>query len=209
MFNLKNYLLLSILFFITACGGDSYRGERLPPDAVILAFGDSITYGYNANREQSYPAHLTTLSGRTVVNAGVSGERAEEARHRIDLELDRHQPQLVIIELGGNDFLARRSEALVKEDLRAIIRAVKGRDIEVALVAVPILTPAAVIVGRASDASLYKELAKEEGILLIPNHLSKILSDEELRSDQIHSNAKGYRLLAEAIDRALREANLL
>jgi len=66
-------LWLSLLLSLTACG-DSQRLERLQATDTILAFGDSLTSGKGTSPETAYPAVLAQLTGRTVVNAGISVE---------------------------------------------------------------------------------------------------------------------------------------
>lgn len=66
---------------LTACSGPAM--EPLERDEAILAFGDSLTEGMGASREQSYPSRLAELSGHPVVNAGVSGEVTAEGVERL------------------------------------------------------------------------------------------------------------------------------
>ena len=75
-------LLIIALVFLQACSDEKQKFE-LTDSAVILAFGDSLTFGTGANPEQSYPAQLAKLTGRTVINAGVPGEISEKALERL------------------------------------------------------------------------------------------------------------------------------
>src|SRR5690606_14237151 len=119
------------------------------------------------------------------------------------------KPALTIIELGGNDFLRRRAAADVKEDLRAIVRAVREAGALPVLVGVPEPSAFAAVTGRLADSPIYAALAAEEDALLIEDALSDVLSEGSLRADPIHPNAAGYRLLAERIADALARAGLL
>lgn len=205
---IKYISIIVMSIVIMACGDKPQKYDRLSSGATVLAFGDSVTFGYGVDPKDSYPTILTELSYWNVINAGISGERADQAKARIDGVLAEHQPQLVIIELGGNDFLQRRNAKAVKEDLRAIIQSVKSHGAIPVLVAVPALSPIAAMTGQPSDADLYKELAKEEKINLIPNVFSDILGQENLKQDHVHPNQAGYRVLAEGIYQALSRMGL-
>lgn len=171
----------------------------VPAGATVLALGDSITHGTGAASGQDWPRLLAGMTGWHIVNAGIPGDTAQNARGRIGPLLNEHRPALIIIELGGNDFLRRRSPVAVKEDLRDILRQAKASGAQVLLLAVPAPSLLAAVASRLSDAPLYQALAKEEGVGLVPDVLSDVLSDEELRADQIHPNAAGYRQLAEGL----------
>lgn len=171
----------------------------MPRGAVVLAFGDSITAGVGASQGPAYPALLAAETGWQVINAGVSGDTARAAGARLAPLLRANQPDLVIIELGGNDFLRQTPAAQVRDYLREIIRQAQASGARVALVAVPRLSLLRASIGALSDSPIYAELAEEEGVILIPDVLSEILSDNNLRADDIHPNALGYQQLAHGI----------
>ena len=160
----------------------------------IVAFGDSITYGYGAKPDHSYPSILQKLSGIDVVNAGRNGETTAEGLKRLPVILKRHKPDLLILCEGGNDFLQGVDEVQIKENLRTMIQEAKGEGVEVVLIAVPRLT-----LFGLDDAPLYEELAEEENVLLIDDLLEEILSTPSLKSDRIHPNEKGYERLAKEV----------
>jgi acyl-CoA thioesterase-1 len=196
------------VLLITACS-DSLKYETLAPGAVVLAFGDSVTHGTGAKEGEDYPNRLAQHSGWDVVNAGIPGDTARSAKSRIENLLQEIEPALVIVELGGNDFLRRYPDTEVKEDLRVILRAVKESGATAVLVGVPELSVFRAGVGSLSDSAIYAELAKEEKVLLVNGVFSSVLSDAALRADQIHPNAEGYRKLADGIAAALTGAGLL
>lgn len=175
----------------------------LAGDATVLAFGDSLTHGTGTSRDKAYPARLQALIGRRVINAGVPGEVTAEGRQRLPAALAEYRPDLVLLCLGGNDFLQRRDPAATKRDLAALIETLQGRDIPVLLIAVPELT----LLG--GDHALYAELAGQYQVPLLTGELNRILRDAELKSDRIHANAAGYTELAEAVAARLREAGAL
>ena len=152
---------------------------------------------------------MAQISRWNVVNAGVPGDMARDAGKRLSGLLDQHRPDLVIIELGGNDFLRKRSPALVREDLREMLVRVREFGAVPVLVAVPRLSLLRASTGMLEDEQLYAKLAIEEQVLLIDEVFSEVLSEEALRADRIHPNAAGYQSLAEGIAAGLREAGLL
>lgn len=203
------YPLLVVLALIALAACDRHR-PHYPPlagDAVVLAFGDSVTHGTGGGGT-SYPALLAEMTGWRVINAGIPGDTARRARARIDGLLERHRPDLVIVELGGNDFLRKHPEDQVREDLRSIVAAVRDSGAIPALVAVPRLSLLRATTGSLTDAPLYRELAAAEEALLIEAVFSGVLSQDSLLADPIHPNAEGYRVLAEGILDALRGAGL-
>lgn len=192
-------LLLFILLFMAGCDQQPQL-RPLATDARILAFGDSLTYGTGTTREQSYPAVLQGLLQREVINAGIPGEVSAAGRERLPQLLQREQPQLVILTHGGNDFLRRLDLQATKANLQTMIDSCRQSGAEVVLVGVPqfglFLSP----------APFYAELTEANGLPYLDETLSDILSDRDLKSDTIHPNAKGYRLLAEALAELIKDA---
>ena len=201
------YLLLFGL--LGACSGDQVSYEPVPSGATVLAFGDSVTYGVGANAATNYPTRLAQMTGWQVINAGISGDTAQKAQHRIAALLDKHTPALVIVELGGNDFLRKRQPSKVKADLLNILEQCKANGVATVLVSVPALSILRATMGSLSDAEIYAELAEEAGVGLIPDVFSSVLSDDDLLADRIHPNAEGYRVFTEGVVQRLRELGLL
>ena len=196
-------ILLLLAFALAGCGGSAPKLSKLPADAVVLAFGDSLTFGTGAQAETSYPAVLEQLIGRKVWSAGVPGEVSAAGLARLPSALDDYQPRLLILCHGGNDFLRKLGDAQAAENLRAMIRLARQRGIDVALIAVPKpgLLP--------SPPDFYAEIAKEFGLPYEDAALKTILRDKELKSDVAHPNAKGYAKLAEAIAALLKKSGAL
>jgi acyl-CoA hydrolase len=201
---------IGILIFTAVLGacGKAAKLAAIPPGKTVLAFGDSVTHGTGAGAGEDWPSLLAAQTGWRVENAGIPGDTAEAGKQRIQALLDAHRPALVIIEIGGNDFLRRRSQKLVKEDLREIVRAARKAGAEVVLVAVPELSLLGLVARKPSDGPIYRELGEEEKIPVISDVFSDILASPELCADQIHPNAKGYQQMASGIQAELRKIGL-
>ena len=200
---LRACCLLLLAAVLAGCGGSAPRLARLPADAVVLAFGDSLTFGTGAQPEASYPAVLEKLIGRKVWGAGVPGEVSATGLARLPSALDDYQPKLLILCHGGNDFLRRLGDAQTAENLRAMIRLARQKGIDVVLIAVPKpgLFP--------SPPDFYAAIAKEFGLPYEDAALQAILRDNELKSDLVHPNARGYARLAEAVAALLKKSGAL
>jgi lysophospholipase L1-like esterase len=194
---------LLIVFLLEGCGERVPRVPAVAPDEVIVAFGDSLTYGTGAAESESYPMVLGKLIGRKVVRSGVPGEVTAQGLARLPQVIDEHRPALVIVCLGGNDMLRRLDEAQIRSNLRRIIMTLRGRGISVVLVGVP--KPALL----TSAAAFYGELAKEFQIPYEGKVLNDVMHQLELKADPIHPNAKGYRRMAEAIAQLLKQAGAI
>jgi lysophospholipase L1-like esterase len=193
---------------IATCLGGCGR-EKVPklspvgPDDVIVAFGDSLTYGTGASEAESYPIVLGDLIKRKVVRAGVPGEVTSGGLARLESVIDEHQPKLMIVCLGGNDMLGRTADGPIVENLREIIKTIRGRGISVMLIGVP--RPALI----TQAAPFYAELAREFDIPYEGTIVTDVLYQRDLKSDPIHPNAKGYRKMAEAIAKLLKKAGAI
>ncbi len=195
---------LLILMLLSACSRDEHRLQPLATDAVILAFGDSLTYGNGVGDKDSYPAVLERLSERTVINAGVPGELSGQGLSRLPDELDEYKPALLLLCHGGNDMLRKQSLQTMQENLEKMIRLAKERGIQVVLLGVP--QPALFSLKSAEN---YKTVADTTGIPLEESVIPEVLSDTRFKSDQIHPNAAGYEMMAEAVYRLLLKEGAL
>ena len=194
--------MLACLLSVVACGS----GPELRPlagDATILAFGDSLTAGRGVSFDDAYPAVLQRLTGRNVVNAGVSGEVTARGVRRLPGLLQRHDPDLVILLEGGNDILQNRSLDAAKANLSAMITLAKEHGSDVVLVGVPTRSI------FAASAGFYDELADEFQIPYQRRIVSSLLRQRSMKSDLVHFNAAGYSALAEAINKVLIDSGAL
>jgi acyl-CoA hydrolase len=205
----RDFLLATAATALLAACGRKPKLAALPAGSVVLAFGDSVTFGTGAAPGEDWPTRLAAFTGWKIVNSGIPGDTAANGKQRIGALLDEHRPVLVIVEIGGNDFLKRRPQAAVKEDLRAILAAVRAAGAQAVLVAVPELSLLGAVTRKPSDAPIYAELGKEEKLPVIEDVFADILGEPELRADAIHPNAQGYERMAAAFRDALKKIGLL
>ena len=202
--NFRRALVLAIVaLLLAACGPKAPKVARLDPAAVVLAFGDSLTFGTGASRQEAYPAVLERLISRKVVGAGVPGETSEEGLRRLPGVLEEVKPQLLVLCHGGNDFLRKMGEESAAANVREMIRLAQSRGIAVVLVATP--KPGF----GTSKVKFYEEIGKELAIPVENDILADVLGSRSLKSDLVHPNAKGYEKIAEAVADLLKDAGAL
>lgn len=171
----------------------------------ILAFGDSLFAGYGVGQEASYPAQLqNALRARginaVVANAGVSGDTSAAGLGRLVFTLDaqKQAPDLVILELGGNDLLRGISPDQTRANLAAMLDELKRRKIAVLIMgmrAPPNYGPEY----QAQFDRLYADLARQYGAALIPFWLDSIYRRPDLyQADRIHPTTEGIEALVGA-----------
>lgn len=206
---LRAALALGTASALSACGRrpSQPQGNRVPAGATVVALGDSLTYGTGATPETAYPAVLARLSRWQVINAGVPGDTSAEALARLPGLLRQHQPQLVIVSIGGNDFLRRLPEADTRTRIESICRQAQASGAQVLLVAIPRPSMAAAL-GSLSDHPMYEDIAKSLRLPLQRGGWSAVLGDAALRADRIHANAQGYAQFAQALWDTARAAKL-
>jgi lysophospholipase L1-like esterase len=196
-------LLVILALLAASCGEPPPRLSPLSGDAVVLAFGDSLTFGTGAAEEESYPAQLERLIGRRVVRAGIPGEVTAQALERLPGALDDHAPRLLLLCIGGNDFLRRLGNRQAESNVRAMVKLARGRGVQVMLIGTP--EPGL----RIAPPEFYAGIAKEFGLPYEEAVMSEVLKDSSLRSDQIHPNARGYRVIAERLAADLRKSGAI
>ena len=190
---------ITLVSLFAACSSQPQLSP-LAPDATILAFGDSLTHGSGVSREQSYPTVLARLTGLKVVNAGLPGEVSEAGLKRLPEVLEEVRPDLLILCHGGNDMLRKLGMTAAAKHLRSMIRLAQQQGIPVILVAVP--RPGVFL----SEPDFYQEVADEMNIPIEHDVLADVLSDRSLKSDMIHPNREGYRMMAEAVFDVMKES---
>ncbi|MCR4663424.1 MAG: hypothetical protein K5622_06030 [Endomicrobiaceae bacterium] len=157
----------------------------------IICFGDSLTKGYGATDEQTYPYFLQQLTTVPVINKGINGDTSRGGLNRTDNIL-QFKNSLVIVEFGANDFFQQVPISETKKNMEQIVDKLKSANNIVVLVS-------------TEDRQLHnlytmlKSLAKEKNVLFINGILNEIWNDRNLFSDEIHPNSKGYKSVADKI----------
>jgi acyl-CoA thioesterase-1 len=167
---------------------------------TVLIFGDSLSAGYGIDVDQSWAALLQQRLEETgyehrVVNASISGETTEGGAARIDSAIGTFSPDLIILELGGNDGLRGFPPARIKGNLEVIARRARDSGAGVVLLGIRIPTNYGARYTRAFEA-VYPEVATELGIKWIEFFMDGVaLNDELLQEDRIHPNAEAQAIL--------------
>jgi len=201
LIRLCSLLLPVLLLALSACSKPPLT--PLESDALILAFGDSLTAGKGVNSANAYPAVLEELTGLRVINAGVSGETTAEGLMRLPAVLQEHNPDLLILFEGGNDILRNQNLSQTRSNLDQMIRLAQLQQIEVALVGLPEKSL------FSSVSEIYTQLANEHGLVLQEKIVASLLRKPSMKSDSVHFNVLGYRALAVAILEMLQDAGAL
>ncbi len=202
--NAARFLVAALVALVLAgCGPKVPKVGRLDAGAVVLAFGDSLTYGTGVSPEQSYPAVLERLIARKVVRAGVPGETSGEGLARLPGVLEEVKPQLLVLCHGGNDFLRKMGEETAAANVREMIGIARSRGIAVVLLATP--KPGF----GTSKVPFYEEIGRELAIPVEAEILPDVLGSRSLKSDLVHPNAKGYEKIAEAVADLLKRAGAI
>nr|WP_325313949.1 GDSL-type esterase/lipase family protein [Kingella oralis] len=200
----RDWLVLSCAL-LAGCGRRRFR--KLVAGDAILAVGDSLTAGFGAPKGADYPAQLAQILGHKVINGGVSGDTSAQALARLP-DLLVQKPKLVVVSIGGNDFLQRQPESGTRENIRKMVADIRATGVPAVLVAIPHFTTG-VLLGMVSEHPLYAELANELDVPLLQGAWAEILGDKDLKSDAVHANAAGYRLFAEKLAGFLKKLGLV
>ncbi|HMO75943.1 MAG TPA: arylesterase [Sphingopyxis sp.] len=186
---------------------ESTKAAPVPADApLVIAFGDSLYAGYQLGpREGLAPQLQAALAAdgiaARVQNAGVSGDTTAAGRQRLSFVLDSaaQKPAVVLLGLGGNDMLRGIDAAQTRANLDAMLAELQKRDIPVVLTGM-VAAPNLGADYAAKFNPIFPELAAKYGASLYPFILDNVVTDRTLMlGDNIHPNAKGVQVMAEAL----------
>ncbi|MDA1044734.1 MAG: GDSL-type esterase/lipase family protein [Verrucomicrobia bacterium] len=202
LFSVKTIFAAAMLFGLGLGCNHSGGGDDGPADVgdndinVVVCIGDSITAGVGVSAAQSYPAQLSGLTGKRVVNAGITGERSGEGASRVGGLLRGHKPGFLCILFGANDVIRGGSPESIAANVRSMIQQAKANT------TIPIVATITPMFGarRAADGGVrtandfIRAVASEEGVDLVD--LYSPMNHEALYIDGLHPNAAGYAIIA-------------
>jgi len=170
----------------------------------LLIVGDSLSSGYGLATGSGWVDKLSIRLGKTapewrVVNASVSGDTTQNGLQRLQPALDRHRPQGVLIELGGNDALRGTPPGTIRQNLVTMIRQAKAAGAWVALLEAPVLPNYGKPYAEALTR-LYIDVAREEKVVRVPCFVCKVaLVPGMMQADGIHPNEKAQDAMLDAV----------
>lgn len=206
---MKNILIFFTLSLVIYGCVSEINGRYIPPGEKVLVLGDSISEGYGVGIKNSWVSHLQKSTNWQIINAGVSGETTIEGLNRLPALITQYQPQTLIIELGGNDMLRKIPITSIIDNFEQMINIAQAKNIQVILMAIPEVSVFAAITANLDDAKFYKAISKQKKIPLITTAVSEVLSDANLRLDQIHPNEQGHITLSDKVFKKLKSLNII
>lgn len=171
---------------------------------VILVLGDSLSSGYGVPNAQTWVALLQHRLNKLgypyrVVNASVSGDTTAGGLARFTSALQRHNPSIVILELGGNDGLRALSLVALRSNLASMIEAARQRNAKIVLAGMR-MPPNYGIAYAAAFERIYTELANEYQVALVPFFLEGVATvPNMMQTDGIHPTADAQPVLLENV----------
>jgi len=167
---------------ITNAQDFSYTDEP----AVVVAFGDSLVSSVGAKTSGGFVGILEQELGIDIINQGVSGDTTTDAWKRIDT-ITELEPDVVLVSLGGNDFIQRKNREQTEAVLERIVSELHRSGTSVVLLEVP------------GYYGMHRSVARKFQTAYVPNILSGLLGKEEFMFDAVHPNDVGYREVAKKI----------
>jgi lysophospholipase L1-like esterase len=189
---LRYAITLIAIVFMAGCAKKEIKNLGAQ-GKTIVCFGDSITFGYGVSLGEDYPSALSKLVSYPVINAGIDGDTTFDALKRLPQDVLAKEPFLVIVEFSGNDFLKKVTFEDTKKNTREIVRILQDKGIMVAIADVsagPFL--------REYRTAL-RVIADETGAIFIPATLTGIITNPSMKSDFLHPNVSGYKVIAQRI----------
>ncbi len=186
-------MILAVSLLLVGCGQRGVRYAEGPRTGPVVVLGDSLSAGLGVADGEGYVELLAARTGLDIVNLGKSGATTEESVARVAEEVLPLEPALVLLQLGGNDALQKVEPEVTKSNLNTMIDELHGSGVPVILLGVR--------GGLFSDRfeKMFREVAADKRLGLVPDLLDGILTDPKLKLDSVHPNALGHRRLADRV----------
>lgn len=199
-------VVMTLLILSLTLTAPAHAQSRPAQEKLILAFGDSLTAGYGLKPAEAFPVQLQAAlrkQGKAVRvhGAGVSGDTTAQGKGRLNWVLKslKRKPDLVIVQLGGNDMLRGIDPKVTQANLSAILTELKRQKIPV-LLAGMLASPNMGKDYRTRFDALYPALAKQHRVRLYPFFLKGVTGNRALLiKDNIHPNARGVGTVVRGI----------
>lgn len=203
-------ILIAFVVMLTGCSeaANPPQWSTAPTSTPILVFGDSLSAAYGIDEQQGWVALLEQdlrqqqliNNNQKIANESISGETTNGGLQRLEEQLVRHQPMIVVLELGANDALRRQPLTQMKSNLQRMIDMIKEHNAQVVLVSVNLPSRFSLFVPTRSFTNVYHELAQENNIVLVPNLLEGVNNNREyMLDDGLHPNAQGQPRMKENV----------
>ena len=177
--------------------------ESMSSAKKILVLGDSLSAGLGVDYKQSWPLLVQEELNKagydyTVINAGISGDTTSGGLSRLPKLISFHQPEIVILELGGNDGLRGTPLGSIENNLRRMIELSNKAGVDVLMMGVQ-LPPNYGASYTTSFEAIFANLSDEFGLVLVKGELADMIKDGLMQPDGIHPNAKGHKIIYQKV----------
>ena len=193
---IKKYIYLTVFLFLLLGCGKNMPKNYPNNNTDIVAFGDSLTYGYGAERNESYPAYLSKMIGRDIINLGINGDTSAMGLARVN-EIRKYKPYMVLVEFSANDFFRRIPKTQTEKNLMEIVKEIQK------IGAIVVLVDTGGEFPMKAYTKIQKQIAKDYNTLFVPGIMDGIFNKSELKSDQIHPNNRGYKIVAGRVNKII------
>ena len=200
-FTKRSWFSVAILLIVITTA--TTANESIPSTKKILVLGDSLSAGLGVNYNQSWPLlvqqELNSAGYHyTVINAGISGDTTSGGLSRLPKLIGLHQPEILILELGGNDGLRGTPLGAVENNLRKMIELSNESGINVLMIGVQ-LPPNYGVSYTTSFEAMFANLSEEFELVLVKGELVDMIKDGLMQSDGIHPNVEGHIMIQQAV----------
>ena len=178
-------------FLYPTTAATSIRND-LSSGTDIIAFGDSLVWGEGADEGKNFVSLLSQRTGQPIVNLGNPGDTTAEALARVS-QLDKYNPKVVILLIGGNDYLKRVPSDETFANLGKLIENIQSRDAIVLLLGIR----GGVVIDHF--ALRFEKLRDTYHTAYVSDVLGGIFGNHEFMSDEVHPNNAGYAKIADRI----------